>query len=70
MSTTAATPNGVLQSIPPNSNRPLAAASPAPKKRPHNGREKKPRREGEGTDAAEKKVQVSSCDSCKEGHRK
>lgn len=42
------------------------------KKRSHTGTERKRRKDGtEGTgEGSEKKVQVSSCDTCKEGHRK
>ncbi|KAF9104365.1 hypothetical protein BGX27_010121 [Mortierella sp. AM989] len=44
---------------------------PAPKKRLHNGTEKRRKKEGADTvETGEKKVQVSSCDTCKEGHRK
>ncbi|KAF9576909.1 hypothetical protein EC968_000034 [Mortierella alpina] len=52
---------------------PVAANSAgAPKKRTHKGTEKKRRREGgrDGPDGGEKKPQVSSCDACKEAHRK
>ncbi|KAF9936659.1 hypothetical protein BGZ67_002153 [Mortierella alpina] len=44
-----------------------ASSANAPKKRTHKGAEKKRRKEPEGS---EKKPQVSSCDACKEAHRK
>ena len=44
----------------------------APKKRTQKGAEKKRRKEGgrDGAEGSEKKPQVSSCDACKEAHRK
>ncbi|KAF9402747.1 hypothetical protein BGZ94_004843, partial [Podila epigama] len=55
------------------SSNPTPTKDTTAKKRSHKGGEKKRRKDGvvpDGTEVTEKKVQVSSCDTCKEGHRK
>ncbi|KAG0048680.1 hypothetical protein BGZ90_007567, partial [Linnemannia elongata] len=47
-----------------------AAATAAAKKRTHSGAPKRQKIRVKKPEGTEKKAQVSSCDSCKEGHRK